>query len=54
MPSAPTDLNLEEVAPLALTEVKDNDGDDSLELWQDGGRSNKGLGAATALTNYLH
>jgi TonB family protein len=47
------EMQLEEVAPLAMTEVKDNDGDNSLELWQDGGRSNEGLGAPSALANYL-
>lgn len=46
-------LDLEEMQPLALTEIKDNDGDDSIELWQDGGHSNQGLGASSELTDYL-
>jgi TonB family protein len=46
-------MDLEEVAPLAMTEVKDNEGDTSLEVWQNGGRSNGGFGAPSALANYL-
>src|SRR5262249_8816145 len=47
------DMQLEEVAPLAMTEVKDNDGDNSVELWQDGGRSRGGTGATSSLAEYL-
>jgi len=36
-----------------MTEIKDNDGDNSIELWQDGGRSSEGFGATSALANYL-
>ncbi len=53
-PKEPTaDLSLEEVAPPRLIEVKDNDGDNSKELWQDGGHSIEGSGTPTSLTNYL-
>ncbi len=48
-----TQLDLEEVSPLEMTEIKDNDGDNSLELWQDGGRSSQGLGTTSTLANYL-
>ena len=47
------DLALEEVEPPQLTEIKDNDGDNSKELWQDGGHSAQGYGTPSSLTNYL-
>jgi protein TonB len=46
-------MELEEVAPFAMTEVMDNEGDDSVELWQNGGRSEHGFGAPSSLANYL-
>jgi TonB family protein len=46
-------MELEEVAPFAMTEVKDNEGDNSLEVWQNGGRSDEGFGAPSSLANYL-
>jgi TonB family protein len=46
-------LQIEEVAPMKLMEVTDNDGDAGNEVWQAGGRSSGGKGAHSPLANYL-
>ncbi len=47
------DLNLEEVKPPELVEIKENEGDSNNELWQDGGHSNLGQGSSSSLAAYL-
>ena len=48
-----TNVELDEVSPPELMEIKENDGDISNNIWQDGGHSNHGLGAASAIAEYL-
>jgi TonB family protein len=51
---APTDsVQMEEVAPMKLMEVTDNDGDTGTEVWQAGGRTSGGKGARSPLAAYL-
>jgi hypothetical protein len=50
---AETPVEMEEVKPPELLEVKENEGDNSYNYWQEGGRSDKGTGASTSLTEYL-
>ena len=47
------EIDIEEVQPPELVEVKENDGDTTNELWQDGGHSALGTGAYSSLASYL-
>lgn len=44
---------LEELSPLEMVELVDNQGDTSLELWQPGGRSSGGAGSRSLIVEYL-
>ncbi len=46
-------MDMEEVKPPELLEVKENEGDSSSNYWQDGGSSNKGTGISSSLAEYL-
>jgi len=44
---------MEEVSPPEMVELVDNDGDNSLHIWQPGGRSPGGTGSRSGLMDYL-
>ncbi len=46
-------LNIEEVKPPELVEIKENEGDNSNDIWQSGGRSSQGAGSPSSLAEYL-
>ncbi len=46
-------MNMEEVKPPELLEVKENEGDNSYNYWQNGGSSTKGTGVSSSLADYL-
>ncbi len=48
-----TDLNIEEVRPPEMVEIKENEGDTSNDVWQSGGHSSDGKGAPSSLSEYL-
>lgn len=50
---ADVSMDMEEVKPPELLEVKENEGDNSYNHWQDGGSSNKGTGLSSSLAEYL-
>ena len=46
-------MDMEEVKPPELMEVKENEGDETYNHWQDGGSSTKGTGITSSLADYL-
>ena len=48
-----TSIDMEEVKPPELLEVKENEGDENNYYWQDGGKSINGTGLSSSLADYL-